>query len=369
MKRKNLKQKLNSLFSGKKNNRIFSNQKGIALIVTLVMVTLLAGWAIALNVKVRDLLFEAVVLKKRTMLCDRAKAGIEIASMMLIKDKMTSETDSVQEFWADREQVHLYLGLLGFSPEELEIRITDLLSKIQINALLEFPNQKNEGQIKLFERLLDALRMDNPELMDNPYDIINPLIDWLDYGDDDSLTGLSGAEKDYYRSENKVLPRNGPLKSIEELSLIKGVNEKLWNNVYNSGIANKYLTAEGEIQRSGNSYKYRGKININTASKAVVSALITDTSFLHMADEICSYREEKSEGKYVNSLDEGWYRKCPGCKEVPLAEELITSSSDVFEVEAVASENDLSVKVKAVLKRYTDKDGKWAIKTEKFIIE
>jgi general secretion pathway protein K len=369
MKRKNLKQKSNFLFSGKKKNRFFSNQKGIALIVTLVMVTLLAGWAISLNVKVRDLLFEAVILKKRTMLYDRAKAGIEIASMMLVKDKMTSETDSVQEFWADKDQINFYLGLLGFSPDELEIKITDVLSKIQINALLEFPNQKNEEQIRLWERFLDGVRMDHPDLIDNPYDIINPLLDWLDYGDDDSLTGLSGAEEAYYSAENKVPPRNGPLKSVEELSLVKGVNEKLWNKVYNSGIADKYLTAEGDVERSGSTYRYKGRININTAPPLIVSALITDNAFLHMADEICSYREEKSEGRYVNSLDEDWYRKCAGCEDVPLAENLITTSSDVFEVESSASEEGLKVKIRAVLRRYTDKDGKWDIKTEKWIIE
>jgi len=369
MKRKILKQKSNFLYSGKKKNNFFYNQKGIALIVTLVMVTLLAGWALSLNVRVRDLLFEAVVLKKRSTLLDRAKAGIDIASMMLLKDKSSSDTDSIQEFWADEEQIIFYLGVLGFSPEELQIKITDCLSKIQVNALVNYPNQKNQAQIKLWERFLDGIRMEYQELLDNPYDIINPLLDWLDYGDDDSITGLSGAESDYYVHENKTLPRNGPLKSIEELSLVKGVNEKLWNKVYNSGIANDYLGVDGDVERSGSSFGYIGKININTAPHAVVSALITDNAFLHIAEEICSYREEKSEGKFVNDLDDKWYRKCPGCEEVPLAEEFIVTSSDIFEIESLARDNDLSVKVKAVVKRFTDKDGKWDIKTEKFIIE
>jgi len=369
MKRKNLKQKSSFLFLEKKKNRFFSNQKGIALIVTLIMVTLLAGWALSLNLKVRDLLFEAIILKKRTVLHDRAKAGIDIAKLMLIKDKTSSETDTIQEFWADKEQVSFYLRILGFSPNELEINIIDLLSKIQINALLEFPNQKNQAQIKLWERFLEAIRLEDPELLNNPYDIINPLLDWLDHDDDDSITGLSGAESGYYLSENRIPPRNGPLKSIEELSLVKGMNEKLWNKVYNSGIAEKYLTVEGEVERSGSSYQYKGKININTAPKMVITALITDNSLLHMADEIFSFREEKSDGKFVNSLDEGWYKKCPGCEDLPLAEEFITTSSDLFEVEAVARDNDLSVKVKAVLRRYTDKNGKWDVKTEKWIIE
>ncbi|MGM0418306.1 MAG: general secretion pathway protein GspK [Thermodesulfobacteriota bacterium] len=366
---KNLKQKSDFLFSEKKKNNPFFSQKGVALVLTLIMVTLLAGWALSLNLKVRDVLFQTNILKKRMMLHDRAREGIRIGQALLVKDRMTSETDSIQEFWADKEEISAYLSLLGYSEDELKIEITDVLSKIQINALVNFPNTKNDKQIKLWERFLDGLKTEYPELIENPYEIINPMLDWLDYDDDNAVTGLSGAEKPYYESENILTPRNGPMKSIEELSYVKGINDKLWDKVYNSGIAQKFLTVHGDVTRSGKSFNYKGKININTAPKEVVAALITDNAFYHMAEEICSLREEKSDEKFVYNLEGKWYKQCPGCEDVPLDEDLITTSSNMFEVSASASDKDTTVKVKAVVRRYTDKDGKWNSKIETWITE
>lgn len=330
------------------------------------MVTLLAGWALSLNMKVRDVLVETTILKKRFSLYEKAKAGVYIAQKILIEDKKSNEVDSIQELWANEKEIEKYLFLLGYDKKELKLEITDSLSKIQINALVSYPNKKNGLQVKLWERFLDGLRFEYPELIKNPYDIINPLLDWLDFKDDDSITGITGAEKHYYESENKLLPRNGPMKSLEELSYVKGVTEKLWNKVYNSGIADKYFTVEGNVKRSGSSFEYEGKININTAPMPIIGALIEDHAFYHMAEEICSLREQKVENKYLYDLTGEWYKKCPGCEDIPFAEDLITTSSDIFEVKSTATDGDISVIINCVMRRETDKSGKWTVEVLKW---
>lgn len=355
-----MKQKLSSLFSEKKNHRLFLSEKGVALILTLVMVSLLTGWALSLNLKVRNNVIETIGLNKRLSLYDRASSGVDIAKLILIKDKKGSQSDSLHEFWADQEMIDKYLLKLGFSKDELQLNIIDQLSKIQINALVNYPNSKNASQVKLWERFLDGLRTKFPDLITNPYDIINPLLDWLDYGDDDAITGLSGAETSYYESEKSLyMPRNGPIKSIEEISLTKGITEKLWYNAGISAIALEYLTIDGIVKRSGKSYNYEGKININTASHPVISALIKDKAYLHMAQEIVSYRDEKSQGKFIHKLEGEWYKKCPGCEDVPIQDNIITTSSDIFRIVSKAFDGKISVEIDCVVKRIKTDDGKW----------
>jgi len=61
-----------------------------------------------------------------------------------------------------------------------------------------------------------------------PTAIINSLKDWLDSGDDDAITGLSGAESSYYQSLDIPYPcKNGPVLHVGELALIKGIIPEL----------------------------------------------------------------------------------------------------------------------------------------------
>ncbi len=366
MKQKKLKQKLKFLFIENLKSKLFFSEKGIALITTLIMVTLLAGWALNVNHSVRTVVMESSGLKSGFILYNRAEAGIFIAERILINDRKFSKTDSVQELWSDETKIKKYLNNLGYADNELKIKITDVLSKIQVNALVSFPNKKNLNQVKLWERFLDGMRIEYPELIQNPYDLINPLLDWLDYNDGDTVTGLSGAETIYYESNKKTLPRNGPVKSIEELSLIKGMTEKVWNKVYNSGIAQRYFTVDGDVTRSGRSFNYSGKININTAPVEIVAALIKDSSFYPMAEEICNFREEKSEGKYLYDLTGKWYKKCPGCENIPFDESILTTSSDIFIIESSASDEDMKISIECIVKRVKNKSGKWDIKILKW---
>jgi len=67
----------------------------------------------------------------------------------------------------------------------------------------------------------------------DPSAIINSIKDWLDSGDDDAITGLSGAESAYYQDLDPPYPcRNGPFPHLGELALLKGVTAELFERYW-----------------------------------------------------------------------------------------------------------------------------------------
>ena len=186
----------------KKNIWHFLNgDDGVALLVTLALIAVLltaslelarqAGRSALLSRRSADALQAEVI----------AMSGIEVAKLILVRDAQMGDTDSLQEMWADPDQIAMILSFMGISSENLDLTISDALGKIQVNALLNyFPgHERNEDQALLWERFLNLMiSVDKSVDERDPMEIINALKDWLDSGDDDAITGLSGAESDYY---------------------------------------------------------------------------------------------------------------------------------------------------------------------------
>lgn len=104
--------------------------------------------------------------------------------------------------------------------------ISDEFGKINLNALLIVGDS---GELEENEYLIQALRiffqLRDPQLENDPVDAI---LDWLDYGDMDE-SRQEGAENEYYASLETPYPcKNGPMDSIEELLLIKGITPELY---------------------------------------------------------------------------------------------------------------------------------------------
>lgn len=386
------------------------NQKGVALLVTLTLVAVLlvaslelvkrAGSSAFLNRRSADALqAEAIAL-----------SGIEAAKLILVRDAMLGDTDSVQELWADSDQIRMALSLIGISPDHLDLKISDELGKIQVNALLQFfpGHDRNEDQVLLWERFLDLIfSKDKSEDLRDPAEIIDSLIDWLDSEDDDAVTGLSGGESDYY--ENLTPPvacANGPIYRIDSFYMIKGVSHGLISNglisstdkddpmgkrlsgdsdPFPDGVGNSVhddrngapsatdlldsvVTVYGmerEKQEPGQ-YSWPGRININTADEAVLAALLP-VGMASQAAELAAFRNKKSEkgGIFSNSLDREWYKQV-----IELSDEdrvsfdrLIRYDTFLFRVEATATFNDEHCSITAILKREKDADGAWHCNT------
>src|SRR5205085_6542254 len=95
----------------------------------------------------------------------------------------------------------------------LKYGMTDESGKINVNALLALDST---GKV-----LHDAL-MKLPNMTD---DIAWSIVDWIDSNDEQSP---GGAEDEYYMQQNPPYHcKNGPLDSVEELLLVKGVTPAL----------------------------------------------------------------------------------------------------------------------------------------------
>lgn len=351
-----------------------SNNRGIALLITLSVVTVLVTVTIELNRRMRTSITDAAVTRDRVIMTHMLDSAVNIACAILAKDKKEGPSDSLQDDWADPEIIAGYLSQTPFDDGEIRMIISDERSRLQINALVTYPKGRdfNPTQRELWYRFFDLLLAQQDESDDKfisepvvPDMIINPVKDWLDFGDDDAISGLTGAENDYYRDLDPPYScRNGPLRQVSELMRIRGVTPELFAGLDMgvSGVDN-YITVMGMSKTSDHKFTFDGKININTADVPVVAALLpAGQEFL--APEICGFRMEKASESYMHDLTSPtWYKDAPGCADVTINADLITTESDLFRVDCGAILHDTSMRATVVLEREKDKKtGKWQCK-------
>jgi type II secretory pathway component PulK len=104
----------------------------------------------------------------------------------------------------------------------------------------------------------------------------------LDWRDKDDIPRQLGAEADWYQSRRKLLPRNGPLASLDELMLVRG-----FELLDQAGLA-------GTLGVRG-----RGTINLNSAPPEVLRAA------LEFPNELIQLVQQRNrQGRPVESLDQ-----------------------------------------------------------------
>lgn len=341
------------------------NNKGIAVIIAVTVIALLVTMVMELNRRTGSAAESASVIRHRVTLEQMTSSGIHMAMALLVKDKKEDgDVESLQEDWANVEFVGSVIDEMQFDEGTLEVKITDELSRIQINALVEFPEgQKfNEPQANMWERFLGYLRPDDGLTDDDtiPSAIINSTKDWLDSNDDDAISGVNGAESDYYEGlDPPYACKNGPFDTIDEFLRVKGV-AGLVEGIGGLDQVVAYLTMHGMDDSGGKKFTYPGKININTAELPVLAALLPFGEE-QLAMDLIAWREEKSETGYANDLkDPGWYKQAINATIDPA---LITTTSDFFRIEATAVIHEVTLQTSAVVKREKEKKtGKYICK-------
>jgi general secretion pathway protein K len=376
---------------------ILKNQQGVALLVTLSIIAILLTVALELNRQVRKNIELTDNTKIRTRLMETGESGLAIARAILLKDAAENVFDSVQEDWADPEKRKEIIHSFGLNPEELELTITDELGKIQVNALLKFfpGNEVNLDQKGIWTSLLSFFISRDKSIDDrDPAAIINCIIDWLDSGDDDAISGISGAESDYYLSLDPPYScANRELYDISELFLIKGITKDLLKTAEDLesllpemeeiptsfepedlltvfGIAPKRQT---DTHREKRTYSFPGKININTAPLPVIAAMLPFGK-QDFALKIVEFRSQRVEedGAFVNNLEiKDWYARVAALTDAEKAQmdNLIVYASHIFSIESRATIQGQSLTLKQVVARQKDSEGKWVCKTLRQMIE
>ncbi len=340
------------------------------MVLALATMVLVVTAALELHINERTNMLTAATMRDRVSLEEMTKSAIHLGMAMLIKDRMENETDSLQEDWGDNETIATLIAEIPFEQGQVNLEIADELSKIQINALVQFPQgqQFNQAQVEIWQKfgsgLISAMELiegaetlseDKPD----PLTIINSLKDWLDSGDDDAITGLNGAESDYYEDLDPPYKcKNGPFDHLSEVELVKGITPELFAGIGGASGLDQYITVYGAEKMKGQDGKFTfpGKININTASETVLMALLPIEQ-AEFAPLLVEYREATSGDLYTNDLTKpNWYKNVPGFSDANISSELSSISSQIFRLTATATLNTVKVTTTAVVERVKDKE-------------
>jgi general secretion pathway protein K len=312
---------------------LFKNNRGFALILTILIISLLVVLTLQFNSAMWAGLYASANLRDGISLDFVARSGVNCALAVLSEDASSSSSDSLKEPWARSKELSINsVGL--FEHGRFQVEISDLSGKIPINRLINENGEYNEARKMLLTRFLSLERFGlEPEAIGN---LIDAIKDWID--PDDEVTRF-GAENGYYQSlENPYACGNGPIDSLGQLHLVKGMTDALFfgSDDNGSGIS-KHLTVYGD-----------GRININTADPLVLRALSDDID-TDMVQDMMAYRlDEKND-----LTDPEWYRKIPGMGDVTIDPDLIKTSSDYFEIwsAGMAEAESMTRQTTAVVRR------------------
>ncbi len=103
--------------------KIRSDARGIALLVTVAILSVVVAISLEMNRRGRSTATRAVIEQNRTTLSAMATSGVQAAMAILVRDKADSEIDSIQEAWADPEIVQAIVAEMTFESGELSVAI------------------------------------------------------------------------------------------------------------------------------------------------------------------------------------------------------------------------------------------------------
>ncbi|HEX7655092.1 MAG TPA: general secretion pathway protein GspK [Verrucomicrobiae bacterium] len=245
----------------------------IIALVAVTILTILAG-AFALSMKVETHL--AAYSNNDEKLLWMGRAGMQLACLKLTQEN-NLPYDSMNMRWAGGPGIGAITNAdpipdpYPLGDGSITVKIIDLERKININAAAP----------DLLQSVLQKQNVDASQIS-----VISDCIaDWID---PDDVTRPAGAESDYY--QGKPIPynaKNAPMDDISELMLIKGITPKMFDgsgqeNTANGGIPHHQLgvghTFSGEADYTFTDVDVftpfgSGKVNINTASSAVLQTL------------------------------------------------------------------------------------------------
>ncbi|MGE5285500.1 MAG: type II secretion system minor pseudopilin GspK [Actinomycetota bacterium] len=243
------------------------NERGIALLVTLLILVLIL--ALAYEV------FRTGAQSAQTGAYGRdsircillAEAGTGAARIALRLDARDNQYDTLDEYWS-RAALPITLG-----DGEVQVTIEDEERKIDLNRLM-LPNgiAPDERRLAVFQRLLDILGIDRA--------VADAVVDWLD---NDENPRVGGAESSYYLGlPSPYHAKNDLFDTVGELRLVRGVTDEVYEKL------RPFVTVSSS-----------GMVNINTAPKEVLMSLSAGTDLAEggaidskTADEIIEYRKD-----------------------------------------------------------------------------
>lgn len=253
--------------------KIYSSQRGIALLTILVMVALATILAATIAKRQTNTAENTGYLMRQDQSLLYAKSAEAFFSELLIQDSDNGgNIDHLQENWAK--------PMPAFPVEDgfISGRLLDESGKFNLNNLLKADGSVDDSARRWFEKLLQRVGL--------PAELSQAVIDWQDA--DDETTGAMGAESNYYQGlDPSYLASNTKFHQVEELKLVRGFEGK------NYDLIAPYVTALPEAT----------KINMNTAAPLLLASIDPKLDVKTLEQEL---KAKQAELAYFNSVEDLW---------------------------------------------------------------
>jgi general secretion pathway protein K len=292
--------------------RILRREKGMVLLLVLAVVALLSALLseFAFSTLVDMRLTET--FRDRTRAYYLARGGVTVGQMLLQMDRNSYDAAAPEELWS--------LGVSSYPVGEgwITVTIEDLGGKLNINSLVDATgfNVNTVGKER-FYRLFTHLGETDPE------GLTAALIDWIDKDPDpyvDPDSGATGAENDYYlRQDPPVRIADRPLRSLDELGLVRGFTPELISRI------EPHVTVYGSTE-----------INVNTASAEVLMAFSESPAISRAAAEQIIERRRGQPFKTTGELIE--LNEISGLQNLSRTDLAVTG--EFFRIRSTAEVND-----------------------------
>lgn len=295
-----------------------ANQRGVALLLVLLILSLLAPLILGFDLGARRELREAAAFRDNFKAVTLVRSGAHVSRAVLRYDaqldmQSNRAYDALTDVWATPiTNYRLGDGIIA-------AQIEDERAKFNLNDLgSQAEDQARAAKIDRIKRLFQLVQSD-PRVVD-------AITDWVDAND---AAEPNGAESAYYLSRNPPYrAANGPMQTLDELRLVKGVTDDVLQKI------RPYVTV----------YSPDGLVNVNTADLLVLQALdarITPA----IAKDIVRARPFRT----VQDLD-----RVKSAESI--AKELRTLGvyavrSDYFSTRVSATINDVTKTARAVIRR------------------
>ncbi len=289
-------------------NKFFCNKRrGVALLATMLaialMTILVVDFTTSTALGYRSAANQADELRAYYL----AKSGIQVGLAVLAQSVTTNAPqpnsppptkryDSLDQLWAQTAPPIPLDG--GF----VSTRIIDEERKINLNLLFDARRrQPDQTWTPIIERVI-ANAGASP-------DLLPILMDWLD---PDSIESQGGAEADYYlRLMPPYEPRNGPMPTIYDLRMVKGMDDATFINL------SRFLTAGPLSQNT---------ININTAPPEVLAALAPELE--NDPSLVQSIIQSRTQAPFLDTND--FNNRVSGVPQSQSFQHLLTVKSDDY---------------------------------------
>lgn len=306
----------------------------LAVTVTSFLIAL----TVQFNKDMRQELVGSSTVKENSQLGAIIKSAYNLAEAVLLKDVEDNDFDSAYDRWAKLTGRNLS-GL--FYRGTLELTVTDLAGKLQLNSLGSTSQQVAESGREALQNLLDTGEFGDFSTEEVNL-IVDAITDWVDENDDE--VGIEETESSFYQSlQPSYSCKNSPFEFLEELLLVRGITRDLYFGTAEYKGLRGFVTVQGSD----------GKININSAPAEILLAINRDMTE-ELASQMIEFRSDEGNKDLLGELN--WYEDSSGQwpGDVKFDPKKITTASNYFTITARAKYGEIERTLKAVVRRDSD---------------